>query len=98
MIQIQVLLILLDSLWEMFFGAYEQTLGFEIFWSLFWTVIAFGVYLKTENFIAFAMTLLIPGVLLSAMFGKFQVLVLLGVSLIAAYTMFKVFYKGRGWM
>ena len=90
--------LLLDSLWDYFFGAYQNLLGFEVFWTLFWFVIATGVLLKTENFIAFAMTLLIPGVLLSAMFGRFFILVLLAVALIGAYTMFKVFYKGRGWI
>jgi len=89
---------LLESLWDYFFGAYQNLLGFEIFWTLFWFIIAFGVYLKTENFISFVATLLIPGVLLQTMFGRFQILVLLSVALVGAYAMYKVFYKGRGWV
>jgi hypothetical protein len=92
-----VLLPLLESLWQYFFGAYEGLLGADLFWSLIFSVLAFGVYLKTENFMALAFMMLLPGALLSTLLGEVSVLFLIGVSLVLAYIIFKVFYKGRGW-
>jgi hypothetical protein len=91
------LLPLLESLWQYFFGAYESLLGADLFWSLIFSVLAFGVYLKTENFMALAFMMLLPGALLSTLLGEVSVLFLIGVSLVLAYVIFKVFYKGRGW-
>jgi hypothetical protein len=89
---------LLVSLWQYFFEAYESLLGVDLFWSFIFTTLAFGIYLKTENFMALAFMMLLPGVLLSTLLGKVSLLFLIGVSLILAYIIFKVFYKGRGWV
>jgi len=86
--------VMLDTIWQMFFGAYEETLGFDVFWTLIWFVLAFGLYMKTENPSVLAATLLLA-VPLAAMFGRFYLVALTAVSFVGAWLLYKVLFKGR---